>query len=80
MAIISSKVIEKNMQPFFEMRGITVSDKAKAQLQSMSLPPAEKLFFPLYDHPRYYMGEKPILMTPTASYPYQREYDPTINP
>lgn len=78
MAIVSSKIIGKNMIPFFNMWWIEISDKATNQIQSMNLENAEKLFFPLYDHPRYYMGEKPILMTPDATYPYKKEYDASI--
>ncbi len=80
MLITSSKVINKDMRPVFDMWWIDYSEKASGQVADMNLEPAEKLFFPLYDRPRYYKGEQPVIMSASAVYPYGTDYDPSIAP
>lgn len=76
MLITSSKIIGKDMRPVFDMWWIDYKDKASEQVASMNLTPADKFFFPMYNYPRYYQGENPILMTADAEYTYGIDYQP----
>jgi hypothetical protein len=70
MVIASSRIIGRDMRPVFGMWGITFSAAANAQINTYSLPAADKLLFPMSDVNRYGTGVgAPITMGTTALYP-----------
>jgi len=70
MLIATSNIIGRDMGPVFAMWGITTSAAAKAQVTAYGFPPAQALYFPMYDvDATPAKVGTPINMTSSAVYP-----------